>query len=149
MSHDVFSGEAKQRSSYKDSLASALAGACLCLIFTASPVTTAAAQARTIADCEKIQAADAYNQCLASFGPVAHEHGVTPDPEGSSGKGGMTPKGASANAAAEHHPSSGRSRKHGHAFVQRSSRHHAGHAADPWAHMRHSSGRHRAEFRVK
>lgn len=27
---------------------------------------------RSIADCEKIQATDAYNQCLASFGPVAH-----------------------------------------------------------------------------
>ncbi len=33
-----------------------------------------AAQAvpRTINDCEKIEAADAYNQCLALFGPPAH-----------------------------------------------------------------------------
>lgn len=29
---------------------------------------------RTIDDCEKIQAADAYNQCLALFGPVARGH---------------------------------------------------------------------------
>jgi hypothetical protein len=37
---------------------------------------------RTIKDCEKIQAADAYNQCLASFGPVAHEHRLDPVPAG-------------------------------------------------------------------
>jgi len=44
----------------------------------------AAEAPRTINDCEKIQAADAYNQCLASFGPVAHEHGAKVDPEGTS-----------------------------------------------------------------
>jgi hypothetical protein len=32
---------------------------------------------RSIDDCEKIQAADAYNQCLAVFGPVARGHGGT------------------------------------------------------------------------
>jgi hypothetical protein len=37
---------------------------------------------RTIKDCDKIQAADAYNQCLASFGPVAHEHRLVPVPAG-------------------------------------------------------------------
>lgn len=31
----------------------------------------AAAAPRNIGDCEQIQAADAYNRCLASFGPVA------------------------------------------------------------------------------
>jgi len=44
----------------------------------------AAEAPRTINDCEKIQAADAYNQCLASFGPVAHERGAKVDPEGTS-----------------------------------------------------------------
>jgi len=34
---------------------------------------------RTIDDCEKIQAADAYNQCLALFGPVARGHGAAGD----------------------------------------------------------------------
>jgi hypothetical protein len=34
----------------------------------------AVAAPRTIQDCEKIGAADAYNQCLASFGPAAREH---------------------------------------------------------------------------
>lgn len=43
---------------------------------------SAAAEAGTIKDCEKIQAADAYNQCLASFGPVAHQHELKPVPPG-------------------------------------------------------------------
>ncbi len=34
---------------------------------------------RSIDDCEKIQAADAYNQCLAVFGPVARGHGAAGD----------------------------------------------------------------------
>ncbi|MFZ1960208.1 MAG: hypothetical protein WAU63_03020 [Methylovirgula sp.] len=37
---------------------------------------------RTIKDCEKIQAADAYNRCLASFGPVAHVHRLALVPAG-------------------------------------------------------------------
>ncbi len=32
---------------------------------------------RSIADCEKIQEADAYNRCLASFGPMRGQHGAT------------------------------------------------------------------------
>lgn len=40
------------------------------------------AAAGTIKDCDKIQAADAYNQCLASFGPIAHEHELKPVPAG-------------------------------------------------------------------
>jgi hypothetical protein len=39
---------------------------------------SAAAGPRSIADCEKIQAADAYNRCLASFGPVAAGHKALP-----------------------------------------------------------------------
>jgi hypothetical protein len=38
------------------------------------------AAAGTIKDCEKITAADAYNQCLASFGPAAREHELKPVP---------------------------------------------------------------------
>jgi hypothetical protein len=34
---------------------------------------------RSIDDCEKIQAADAYNQCLAVFGPPARGHGAAGD----------------------------------------------------------------------
>ena len=51
-----------------------LAGAlalCLC------SVAVARAQAR-IEDCESIQAADAYNQCLAKFGPTSKVKSVEP-----------------------------------------------------------------------
>jgi hypothetical protein len=41
----------------------------------AVPAQSKAAQ-RSIDDCEKIQAADAYNQCLALFGPLARGHGT-------------------------------------------------------------------------
>jgi hypothetical protein len=43
------------------------------LLLLAGP---AAAAPRSIADCEAIQAADAYNQCLASFGPMRGQHGA-------------------------------------------------------------------------
>jgi hypothetical protein len=54
------------------------------LIFVAMvlAVQPKAAVAGTITDCEKIKAADAYNQCLASYGPVAHEHELKPVPAG-------------------------------------------------------------------
>lgn len=42
---------------------------------------TAMAQA-TIADCEKIQAADAYNQCLAKFGPSGKNLNMEPEKPG-------------------------------------------------------------------
>jgi len=45
------------------------------LVFIACLATgAAAADPRSIGDCEHIQAADAYNHCLASFGPAAHAH---------------------------------------------------------------------------
>ena len=49
----------------------------------------AVAAPRSIADCEKIEAADAYNKCLASFGPAAHEHRLSP----------VAPRGAASSAA--------------------------------------------------
>ncbi len=49
------------------------------LLLIAAP---AAAEPKTINDCEAIQAADAYNQCLALFGPVAHEHALSAEPVG-------------------------------------------------------------------
>ncbi|MDE2577674.1 MAG: hypothetical protein KGL46_02610 [Hyphomicrobiales bacterium] len=40
-----------------------------------------AARAASIDSCESIKDADAYNRCLASFGPVAHPHApTTPEP---------------------------------------------------------------------
>jgi hypothetical protein len=44
----------------------------------AVPAQSKAAQ-RSIDDCEKILAADAYNQCLALFGPLARGHGTAGD----------------------------------------------------------------------
>ncbi|MGH6821711.1 MAG: hypothetical protein ACREDU_12735 [Methylocella sp.] len=44
----------------------------------AAPAQSKAAP-RSIGDCEKIQAADAYNQCLALFGPLARGHGTAGD----------------------------------------------------------------------
>ncbi|MGO9007842.1 MAG: hypothetical protein ACLQIQ_03400 [Beijerinckiaceae bacterium] len=43
-------------------------------IFPALIANSSAAAPRTIRDCEKIEAADAYNGCLAQFGPAAREH---------------------------------------------------------------------------
>ncbi len=51
--------------------------ACAAILGLALP---AAAAPSSINDCEKIQAADAYNQCLATFGPVPRGHlGSTKD----------------------------------------------------------------------
>ncbi|MGH6834439.1 MAG: hypothetical protein ACREC9_02600 [Methylocella sp.] len=44
----------------------------------AAPAQSRAAP-RSIDDCEKIQAADAYNRCLALFGPLARGHGAAGD----------------------------------------------------------------------
>jgi hypothetical protein len=56
------------------------------LLFTALGAALIAvplyAAPRSIKDCEKIQAADAYNRCLALFGPVAHVHELAPVPAG-------------------------------------------------------------------
>ena len=55
-------------------------------------VSVAHAQA-TINDCEKIQAADAYNQCLAKFGPTSKVQNLAPERPSDM-------KGSSAEAAA-------------------------------------------------
>jgi len=54
----------------------------LTTVFVAALVVVPAqskAAPRSIDDCEKIQAADAYNQCLALFGPLARRHGTAGD----------------------------------------------------------------------
>jgi hypothetical protein len=48
----------------------------------------AGAAPSSINDCEKIEAADAYNQCLALFGPVAHTHGASAKDFGGDGASG-------------------------------------------------------------
>jgi hypothetical protein len=58
-----------------------IAVALMALGFGSAAASLCAAPA-TIKDCEKIQQADAYNRCLASFGPVAHELHLAPVPAG-------------------------------------------------------------------
>ncbi len=119
-------------------------GACVYLglaLMIATGVPAMAAP-NSINDCEKIQEADAYNQCLASFGPVAHERGVAADPEG--GSNGPAQARVSGRAHGGHRA---HGRGHGHYASAHASRRH-----DPWAHMRRSGGhggKHRAEFKVR
>jgi hypothetical protein len=51
--------------------------------FAGLPALSAAAP-RSIADCERIEAADAYNRCLASFGPPGRSLRLAP-PDASGG----------------------------------------------------------------
>lgn len=60
----------------------------------------ALAAPRSIADCEKIQEADAYNRCLASFGPTRGQHGATYP--GVASEGGHSGSGRSAYRLAPH-----------------------------------------------
>ncbi|PWB83643.1 MAG: hypothetical protein C3F11_05560 [Methylocystaceae bacterium] len=43
----------------------------LAVVATLAAAGASSAAPRSIADCEAIQSADAYNRCLASFGPAA------------------------------------------------------------------------------
>jgi hypothetical protein len=81
----------------------------------------AAEEPRTINDCEKIQAADAYNQCLAKFGPTSKLHNLEPEKPGD-----IKSSGAEAAATAGKAKHGGR---HGRA--------------------RHTSGRKRVHFTIR
>lgn len=105
--------------------------------FVAAPVISEAAP-RGINDCEKIQAADAYNQCLASFGPVARGHrsagvGAEVDSQDAASNVGSS-NDAVATASNEE---IGRGR-HGRRHASRHARHGSSHHG--WA--RHDHGRH-------
>ncbi len=79
--------------------------------FFAAAVPSLAAPG-SIADCEKIEEADAYNRCLAAFGPTRGERGATYP--GVASEGGHSGKAADRSAARSHrrgggaHISSGR-----------------------------------------
>ncbi len=91
-------------------------------------LTGARGQAR-IEDCEKIQAADAYNQCLAKFGPESKVKSVEPERPGDV-------KGSSEEAAATAGPIKGKA-----------SRHAAGHRRG--GHVARATGRKRMSFSVR
>ncbi len=107
----------------------------------AAPAISKAAP-RGIDDCEKIQAADAYNQCLASFGPVAKGHhgtsdGVEADSQDAEANTGGT-NDAVTKAASNEEFSRGHGRHHASRHHSRYARH--GSARHGWA--RHSHGHH-------
>jgi hypothetical protein len=58
---------------FRDAPRSGLAIAAFLAVFA----TAALAAPRSIDDCEAIKEADAYNRCLASFGPTRGQHGAT------------------------------------------------------------------------
>lgn len=91
--------------------------ALLALTLSLSMTAIAHAQA-TIADCEKIQAADAYNQCLAKFGPPAKSGNLEPERPGDIKSG---PADAAAGAGKAHHGRAVR-RHRGHSTRVRSHR---------------------------
>jgi hypothetical protein len=70
---------------------------------------------RNIGECEKIQAADAYNLCLASFGPVARGHHAYADGAGvgkqDAAQDAVSEESSQKDAAVEH-----ARRHHRHAF---------------------------------
>jgi hypothetical protein len=59
--------------------------------------TPALAAPRSIDDCEAIKEADAYNRCLASFGPMRGQHGATYP--GVAAKGGHSGKASGRSAS--------------------------------------------------
>ena len=119
-------------------LAAALA---LCLVSGSLLGTAARAQAR-IEDCETIQAADAYNQCLAKFGPTSKVKSVEPlkpgdvkDNSAEAAAGAAQKAGASAPGKGSRHAA--RRGRHGRAV---SSHRHGG---------KPSGGRKRMTFTIK
>jgi hypothetical protein len=108
----------------------------LTAVFVAALVAVPAqskAVPRSIDGCEKIQAADAYNQCLALFGPLARGHGAAGEGvDADSQDAEATPGNTNAGVAAA--PVSGRDHGGRHA-----SRH--GWTRHSWARQRHGHWR--------
>src|SRR5262249_42313029 len=103
------------------------------VLFSAALITVSGpskAAPRNIDECEKIQAADAYNLCLASFGPVARGHHAYADGAGLGKQAEAAEDSPRKDAAVERSP-----RHHRHAFKHASRHQH-------WA-------RHGASYRKK
>ena len=111
--------------------------AALFVAFVNLVATGAAAAPRSIGDCEAIKQADAYNQCLASFGPVAHTGPAAGETPAVSGQQADIP------AAADRKISRRHGSRHGHVVRAGRSRH-GGISV-----TRHGGGRVRATFDVR
>ncbi len=100
----------------------------------------AGAAPSSINDCEKIEAADAYNQCLALFGPVAHTHGVSAKDFGGDGAGGGAEVVQTANPEDSVPQDTGRHGRHGRHAHGRSYGHAGRHGH--YQHYGHNFSRH-------
>ena len=114
----------------------------LCLAGVAASGAAARAQAR-IEDCEKIQAADAYNQCLAKFGPTSKVKSVEPVKPGDV-KDSSAEAAAGAAAKGSHGSRHAAVRGHGRSRGHAVSRRRFGKAS-----VGKASGRKRMSFTVK
>lgn len=110
----------------------------LAALLTTLLLAPAAAAPRSIDDCEAIKQADAYNQCLASFGPAAHTGGrTTTPPPGADKSDGAARSSAQAprqDAQQDAQQDAPRARRHGR-------------ARPPWLAARQAEGRQRMERR--
>jgi hypothetical protein len=98
---------------------------------------SAAAAPRSIDDCETIKQADAYNNCLATFGPAAHTGRTTATPTAP-----PLPDEATAPAETQSRGARSRSRPSDRESGQRS--HRASRRIPPWLAARQAEGRRRA-----
>ena len=116
-----------------------LAALAFCLAGVTLPATAVWAQSR-IEDCEKIQAADAYNQCLAKFGPASKVKSVEPVKPGDvKDSGAEAAAGAPLARGSRHGRHASRGRGHGRSYGHSSVRRHFG---------RSSGHRKRATFEI-
>jgi hypothetical protein len=97
----------------------------LAAVLFAAQAGFAAAAPQSIGDCEKIANADAYNRCLAAFGPAAKGHKMTAEPAAAAAAAASRPE-----AAAPQPARGGRHYRHAR------SRHHAAHVASRRHHGR-------------
>jgi hypothetical protein len=113
-------------------------------VFTAAVIAAPAysnAAPRSIDECEKIQAADAYNQCLALFGPVARNHGAVRDAaETNNQDEGVAAADADTKVAVvpDDEPGHRHGRRHG-STRHRWAKHGGGHGYAHHSHARHST----------
>lgn len=107
------------------------------LIASAGLAAPRRAVAESINDCEKIQAADAYNQCLARFGPAARNLNTSAKEFGGDGDPGAAGVSEARSADAQPAEKSVRASRGRHHASRSSGRRSYGHAR---SHRVHASG---------
>ena len=79
-----------------------LRSATLVLALASLAAASASTAPRSIGDCEQIKDPDAYNQCLASFGPVAHIGPAVGETPATSGAEAVLPQAAQRGSVRAH-----------------------------------------------